>query len=135
MNNIFLEIFKAFCWGHNDERLFISTNKNIYISIVKKSIASCSLLAQLRVRSFIRDTKIIDDLNLHLGACQISFVLNDFISCLSFYLRCKPSCEADLPADVYADDHRLRATERFNSTLLAPDLRPIPNGAGDAADC
>jgi hypothetical protein len=58
------EIFKAFCWGHNDERLFISTNKNIYISIVKKSIASCSLLAQLRVRSFIRDTKIIDDLNL-----------------------------------------------------------------------
>ena len=58
------EMFKAFCWGHNDERLFITTNKNIYISIVKKSIASCCLLAQLRVRSCIKDTKIIEDLNL-----------------------------------------------------------------------
>ena len=58
------ELFTAFCWGHNDERLFISTNKCIHVSIIKKSIASCSLLAQLRLRSCIKDTKVIDDLGL-----------------------------------------------------------------------
>ena len=40
-----------------------------------------------------------------------------------------------MPADVYADDYRRITTERLNTTLFAPDLRPIPNRAGDAPDC
>ena len=58
------EVFTALTWGHNDERLFISTNKNIYILIVKKGIASCSLLSQLCLRSFIKDNTFIDELSL-----------------------------------------------------------------------
>jgi hypothetical protein len=58
------EVFTALTWGHNDERLFIATTRNIHVSIVKKEMASCSLLAHLCLRSSIKDARIIDSLNL-----------------------------------------------------------------------
>ena len=57
-------LFSALTWGHNDQRLFVACSSSLHILRVYKEIPKFSLLAQLCIKTHLKDPSKAEELGL-----------------------------------------------------------------------
>lgn len=56
--------FSCLTWGHNDQRIFIACSSTLHILRIYKEIPKLSLLNQISLKSFFKESNEIEGLNL-----------------------------------------------------------------------